>query len=90
MSKTPEEIAALRAKYATDNAEKAAAKAAKKAKFAEANAEKNMPAVEMRIPAELDLDEPPWDNYTDALEWNYRTSGDEFYEGPLRRKIIRT
>lgn len=98
--KTPEEIEALKAKYGDKSAEKAAAKAAKKARFGAANADQNMPAVEMRIPfdrsegGELDLSKPPWDSYCEALEYNYRTSvffaSGKWPEYQVRHKVIRT
>lgn len=40
----------MKAKYAAINAAKAEAKAAKTAKYAEANADRNMPVCEIRIP----------------------------------------
>lgn len=86
--KTPEEIAALKAKYGDQSAEKEAAKAAKKAKFAEQNADRNMPVCEIRVPKrwvdelsngsiawkEIDLDLSQWLDYLDRLEWHWRTN----------------
>lgn len=46
--KTPEEIAALKAKYAAENAEKQKAKETKKAQYAEVNADQNTPVCEIR------------------------------------------
>ena len=93
-TKTPQEIEALKARYAADNAAKAATKAAKKQAFADANAERQMPVVEMRIPDRIDLEKPPWDSLTDALEYGHRfgvwLSDGAWPDYPMRRKIIRT
>lgn len=83
MSKTPEEIAALKAKYG-DNSNKKAAKKAKKAQYENVN----IPAVEMFIPwiwndepsngpirgKEIDLELPRNQEWLDALEWGWRCS----------------
>jgi hypothetical protein len=92
--KTPEEIAALKAQYGDKSAEKAAAKAAKQAKFAATNAQQNMPTVEMRIPFDIDLEKPPWHDYCDALEYQYRVSvwlsSGKWPEYQVKHKVIRT
>lgn len=92
--KTPEEIAALKTKYGDKTAEKEAQRAAKKAKFGDKNADQNMPAVEMRIPFDIDLEKSPWDSYCDALEHNYRActflSSGKWPEYPVKHKVIRT
>jgi hypothetical protein len=86
MSKTPEDIEALRKKYAADNAAKQKAKKDKKAKFAEQNAAKNMPVVEYRIPLsmawrdvdgkfyikDIDINKEPWCNGIQSAEHQYR------------------
>lgn len=84
--KTPEEIAALKAKYGDNTAEKDAKRAEKKARFGEQNADQNMPVCEMRVPAawldepsnagiggqEIDLELPRWQSHLDRLEWGWR------------------
>lgn len=86
MKKTPEEIDALRAKYAAQNADKDQKRAEKKAKFSEANADKNMPVVECLIPwtmswladdgsvrtKDIDATKPPWDDWAERAERGYR------------------
>jgi hypothetical protein len=86
MGKTPEEIEALRAKFAADNAVKQKAKKDKKAKFAEQNAAKNMPVVEYRLPLsmawrdvdgkfyikDIDINKEPWRNASQHAEHQYR------------------
>lgn len=94
MKRTPEEIAELKLRYATENAAKAAAKAKKKAEFDEVNTQRQMPVIEMRIPIEIDLEKPPWDSYTDALEHGHRfnvwLSSGSWPDYEMRRKVIRT
>jgi hypothetical protein len=84
--KTPEEIANLKAKYAADNAEKEAKKAAKKDQFGKKNAEQNLPVCEISIPwcwpnepangpiagKEIDLDTPFGRDWLDSLEYHWR------------------
>lgn len=84
--KTPEEITALKEKYAVENAAKAQAKADKKAKFAEYNADKNMPVCEIRIPwcwvdepsngpiagKHINLDTLKGQAHIEALEYQWR------------------
>lgn len=83
MSKTPEEIAALKAKYG-DNSDKKAAKKAKKAQYNNTN----HPVVEIFIPwvwndepsnksirgKEIDLELPHNKDWLDRLEWGWRCS----------------
>lgn len=102
MSKTPEEIAALKAKYAAENEAKQKAKEEKKQKFAKENSQRNMPSVEMLIPwetpdepkKEIDLEKHPWKSLPDALEHGYRVSvwlnSGTWPEYQVKRKIIRT
>ncbi len=85
-TKTPEEIAALRAMHAAANAEKEAKKAAKKDKFGDKNADQNMPVCIIGIPwvwadepangpiagKEIDLDEPRVQDWIEALEYQWR------------------
>lgn len=75
-TKTPEEIAALKAKYSDKSAEKEAAKAAKKAKYAEINAEKNMKTYEVRIPmywGDEPSNGPIRNKYIDLEEEHYKS-----------------
>jgi len=85
-NKTPEEIAALKAKFGDKSAEKEAAKAAKKAKYGGSNSEKNMPVCEIRVPwnwadepsnktlagREIDPELPCWQDYLDRMEQLWR------------------
>lgn len=59
------------------------------------------PTVEMRIPwvtsegIEIDLEKPPWADYCDALEYQYRVSvflatNGKWPEYPVKHKVIRT
>lgn len=92
--KTEEEKAALKAKYAAENAAKQAIREQKKAKFSETNAKENMPTVVMRVPIYIDLEKPPWTDYLDAKEHNYRfdvwLNSGKWPDYEVRRKIIRT
>ena len=99
MKKTPEEISALKAKYAVENEAKQRAKADKKEKFRDKNFDQNMPTIEMRIPwesegREIDLEKPPWNSYCDSLEslWRFGIwlDTEKYPEYPIKRKIIRT
>lgn len=96
---TPEQQAAMKAA-------KEAKKAAKKAKYGAVNEDKNIPVCEMLIPwawvdeasngsiagKEIDLEKHP--DWLDSLEEAFRNNpvhhGGQRYEGPLRRKIVRT
>lgn len=85
--KTPEEIAALKAKYGSDNDAKARAKAAKKEKFGDKNAEQNMAVVDVGIPwtlfwrdgadgkfykKDVDADKEPWKSSVESAEYSWR------------------
>lgn len=82
VKKTPEEIAALKAKYGDKSAEKEAAKAAKKAKYGEQNADKNMKTYEIHIPMYW-ADEPS----NRSIAGKYIDLEDEYHKDWVERLV---